>query len=71
MEQKRENLKILIAEEALKHALSNLQSSIEKCHAEVIYDSLPVIHADESQISRVFQNLIGNALKFRKKGCTA
>ena len=32
------------------------------------YDTLPVIHADESQISRVFQNLIGNALKFRKEG---
>ncbi len=56
------------AEEALKQALSNLQSSIDECHAEVIYDLLPVIHADESQISRVFQNLMGNALKFRKEG---
>ncbi|MGZ7067998.1 MAG: PAS domain-containing sensor histidine kinase, partial [Methanobacterium sp.] len=55
------------AEEALNHALSNLKSSIDECHVEVIYDHLPVIHADENQISRVFQNLIGNALKFRKK----
>ncbi|MGZ7107943.1 MAG: sensor histidine kinase [Methanobacterium sp.] len=55
------------AEEALNHALSNLKSSIDECHVEVIYDHFPVIHADENQISRVFQNLIGNALKFRKK----
>jgi light-regulated signal transduction histidine kinase (bacteriophytochrome) len=55
------------AEGALDTALTNLKSPIEKCHVEVLYDSLPVIHADESQISRVFQNLIGNALKFRKK----
>jgi PAS domain S-box-containing protein len=56
------------AEDALNAALSNLQSSIDECHAEITHDALPVISADESQITRVFQNLIGNALKFRKKG---
>ncbi|MGZ7047919.1 MAG: sensor histidine kinase, partial [Methanobacterium sp.] len=55
------------AEEALNNALYHLKSSIDECHVEVIYDPLPVIHADEGQITRVFQNLIGNALKFRKK----
>ena len=55
---KGEEFKDFNAEEALKHALSNLKSSIDECHADVISDSLPVIHADESQISRVFQNLI-------------
>ncbi|MGZ4857512.1 MAG: PAS domain-containing sensor histidine kinase, partial [Methanobacteriaceae archaeon] len=62
-----EEFKDFNAEEALDTALTNLKSPIEECHVEVLYDSLPVIHADESQISRVFQNLIGNALKFRKK----
>jgi PAS domain S-box-containing protein len=55
------------AEEALDTALTNLKSPIEECQVEIISDPLPVIHADESQITRVFQNLIGNALKFRKK----
>ncbi|HEX3012699.1 MAG TPA: ATP-binding protein, partial [Methanobacterium sp.] len=32
------------------------------------HDELPVIFADEDQIIRVFQNLIGNALKFRREG---
>ncbi|MGZ7049499.1 MAG: sensor histidine kinase, partial [Methanobacterium sp.] len=39
----------------------------DEYYTEVIHDPLPVIHADESQITRVFQNLIGNALKFQKK----
>ncbi|MGZ7049999.1 MAG: sensor histidine kinase, partial [Methanobacterium sp.] len=54
------------AEEALNNALSHLKSSIDEYPVEVRYDPLPVIHADESQISRVFQNLIGNAIKFKK-----
>ena len=56
------------AEDALNTALINLKSSLEECHAEVTHDSLPDIVGDESQISRVFQNLIGNALKFRREG---
>jgi len=53
---------------ALKHALSNLSSSIDDYNAEITYDSLPTIMGDETQIIRVFQNLIGNALKFRRAG---
>jgi len=58
------------AEESYNYALSNLHSSIEKCHAEITHDNLPVIHADPNQINRVFQNLIGNALKFHREGVT-
>ena len=54
------------AEEALSYALLNLKSAIEECHVEVTHDSLPVIFGDESQITSVFQNLIGNAIKFKK-----
>ena len=56
------------SEEALNNALYNLHSSIEECHAKVTYDKLPTIIADKDQISRVFQNLIGNALKFLREG---
>ncbi|MGB9978383.1 PAS domain S-box protein [Methanobacterium sp.] len=55
---------------ALNHALGNLETSISEINAEITSDELPVIFADESQIVRVFQNLIGNALKFRKEGVT-
>ena len=63
---KGEEFKDFSAGEALNHALSNLKSSIEECYVEVTYDSLPVVLGDESQITRVFQNLIGNAIKFKK-----
>lgn len=56
------------AEDALNYALNNLGSAINDVHAEIIYDSLPVIFADKDQIIRVFQNLIGNALKFCREG---
>jgi light-regulated signal transduction histidine kinase (bacteriophytochrome) len=55
------------AGDALNTALINLKSSIEGYDAEVNPDPLPNIVADESQIIRVFQNLIGNALKFHKE----
>jgi PAS domain S-box-containing protein len=61
-----EEFKDFSAEEALTNALSNLQSSIEECNVEVTYDSLPTILGDKSQITNVFQNLIGNAIKYKK-----
>jgi len=55
------------SEKALNEALYNLKSSIDESNAEITHDPLPVVFADEKQITSVFQNLIGNALKFRKK----
>lgn len=49
-------------------ALANLQSVIEENEGAVTYDeNLPKVMADSSQFSRLFQNLIGNALKFKGK----
>ncbi len=56
------------AKKALDGALINLKSSIEEYNAEITYESLPDVFADESQIQSVFQNLTGNALKFHKEG---
>jgi len=53
--------------EVLEQALFSLHSAIEESGAEVTYDILPSIMADASQLSRLFQNLIGNAIKFRGK----
>jgi signal transduction histidine kinase len=49
----------------LGDALANLQSQIEETGAVVTNDALPKIKGDESQLLRIFQNLIENALKFR------
>ena len=56
------------AQDSLNYALNNLETAITENNAEITYDQLPVIFADEDQISRVFQNLIGNALKFCREG---
>ncbi|MGD0339076.1 MAG: PAS domain S-box protein [Bacteroidota bacterium] len=45
---------------------ANLQNRIEESHAIITQDDLPVVEADESQMVRLFQNLIENALKFRR-----
>jgi PAS domain S-box-containing protein len=48
-------------------AVGNLQVAIEENGAVVTYDNLPTIKGDFSQLSRLFQNLIGNAIKFRSE----
>ncbi len=50
---------------ALDKALANLRLVIEETGASVVCDSLPALDADGSQLTQLFQNLIGNALKFR------
>jgi len=50
---------------ALARALANLQQAIGATGAVVTYDAMPTVWGDGSQLARVFQNLIGNAIKFR------
>jgi len=51
-------------EVTLNGALSNLEMAVEETGAVVTHDPLPRVMADEVQLGRVFQNLIGNAIKF-------
>ena len=46
-------------------AVSNLAASIEETGAMVTRDPLPILPADASQLVSVFQNLIGNGIKYR------
>lgn len=52
-------------EAVLKSALANLQVAITESGASITHDPLPVVLADEGQLVQLFQNLIGNAIKFR------
>jgi len=49
----------------LQSALMNLDHSITESHAEITHDPLPTVDGDEVQLSQVFQNLIGNAIKYK------
>jgi signal transduction histidine kinase len=51
---------------AVQEALLNLQGSIQECQAVITVDALPVVEGDYTQFVQLFQNLIGNALKYRK-----
>ncbi|MFA5269866.1 MAG: PAS domain S-box protein [Methanoregula sp.] len=55
---------------SLKQALRNLQASIKEKDAIITADPLPKLSADGIQITQLFQNLIGNALKFQKPETT-
>ena len=50
--------------EVLDQTLVNLKVAIEESGAEVHRDGLPVVMADATQLGQVFQNLVGNAIKF-------
>lgn len=49
----------------LDQALTNLQASIQESGAVITHDPLPSISVDSLQMTQLFQNLIGNAIKFR------
>ena len=53
------------SEGALQQALTNLRITIKQSGAVVSHDSLPAIKTDETQLTQVFQNLVGNAIKYR------
>jgi light-regulated signal transduction histidine kinase (bacteriophytochrome) len=49
---------------ACDNALTNLRQTIKDSGAEVIVATLPAVFADATQLSQLFQNLIGNAIKY-------
>ena len=50
-----------------RQALDNLHESIQETGAEITHGELPTVRADPSQLAQLFQNLLGNALKFRSE----
>ena len=51
----------------VRDALQNLGASVNDSGAMIHFENMPELMADPSQMVQLFQNLIGNAIKFRKK----
>jgi PAS domain S-box-containing protein len=65
---KGKNFGDISSEEALEQATTNLRGAIEESGALVTHDALPTVLADEGQLVQLFQNLVGNAIKYRNPG---
>jgi PAS domain S-box-containing protein len=53
------------SEQALEEALLNLRTAIARSGAKVTHDALPTVMMDKPQLIQIFQNLVGNAIKYR------
>jgi PAS domain S-box-containing protein len=62
------NLLDISSEDALRQALLNLRGAIEESGALVTHEPLPTVSADETQLIQLFQNLVGNAIKYHRPG---
>ncbi len=56
--------------QSVKNVVASLQQSIEESRAVINIGKLPLIKANPSQIEQLFQNLIGNAIKYRRQDIT-
>ena len=65
---KEKDLRDTSSEETLQQALVNLRGAIEESGAVVTHDPLPTVLADEMQLIQLFQNLVGNAIKYQNPG---
>jgi PAS domain S-box-containing protein len=52
---------------AFGRAVANLRASINESGAMVTNDDLPAVLADEGQLVQLFQNLLGNGIKFQRQ----
>jgi PAS domain S-box-containing protein len=53
-------------DEDLEAALTHLKQAIDESGARVTHDPMPTLPVDRGQMVRLFQNLIGNAVKYRQ-----
>jgi PAS domain S-box-containing protein len=56
------------SDNALQKALEKLRGVTEDSGARVTYDPLPAVLADQTQLIQLFQNIVGNAVKYQNRG---
>jgi len=61
---------LISTDDIIKEVLKNLSVTIEENKAEITYNSLPSIVADKNQLIQLFQNLLANAIKFKRGDVT-
>jgi signal transduction histidine kinase len=65
-----EELPAVPARRAVDAALENLDAAIRESGATITISELPAVRVRESHLAQVFQNLLGNAIKYRQDGRT-
>lgn len=68
VETKGENLKLTNLNDVVKSAASDLEILINEAGARIEIGALPSVNGDSTQLRQLFQNLIGNAVKYRRQG---
>ncbi len=61
-----ETVELVDAMTPLRAAMENLAGAIRESHAEIEIGDMPSVRMRESHLSQIFQNLLGNAIKYRK-----
>jgi signal transduction histidine kinase len=61
-------VKVTSSRQALDTVLLDLREAIEDSGAEITQSALPDLSIDETQLKQIFQNLISNAIKYRRPG---
>ena len=64
----KKEIKSVSCNSILIDVLSDLDSAINESQARIVYGALPVINGYATEIKQLFQEMIMNAIKFRKKG---
>ena len=61
-----QNIEDVDSEHALARSLENLATTIRETQAAITHDPLPVLRIGEVQLQQLFQNLVGNAIKYSR-----
>lgn len=54
-----------LANQVIRDVISDLQTSVETLHAQIVCEELPEVCVPAGQLTQIFRNLISNALKYR------